>query len=63
MHALPVGRQGAENSARTDVKAATVRAVELIDDPIRATNGQLWDLGYHFAKAPTKVVDFRRSGD
>jgi hypothetical protein len=27
-----------------------------------ATHGQLWDLHYRFAKPPTKVVEFRRSG-
>ena len=28
-----------------------------------ATSGQLWDVGYRFATAPTKVVEFQRSGD
>jgi hypothetical protein len=28
-----------------------------------ATHGQLWDVGYRFAKPPTSVVQFKRSGD
>jgi hypothetical protein len=27
-----------------------------------ATTGQLWDIGYRFAKPPNQVVQFRRSG-
>jgi hypothetical protein len=27
-----------------------------------ATSGQLWDIGYRFAKPPSAVVQFRRSG-
>jgi hypothetical protein len=27
-----------------------------------ATRGQLWDFNYRFAKAPTRIVDFRQSG-
>jgi hypothetical protein len=27
-----------------------------------ATHGQLWDVGYRFAKPPTSVVQFKRSG-
>jgi S-formylglutathione hydrolase FrmB len=28
-----------------------------------ATDGQLWDIGYRFAKPPNQVVQFRRTGD
>ncbi|HWC35430.1 MAG TPA: alpha/beta hydrolase-fold protein [Mycobacteriales bacterium] len=28
-----------------------------------ATHGQLWDVGYRFARPPTSVVRFRRTGD
>jgi S-formylglutathione hydrolase FrmB len=42
-------------------KPVVTHPLSWVNDTV-ATHGQLWDVHYRFAKPPTKVVEFRRSG-